>query len=347
MRHPDDVLDSDAAAVVVADAERAIPAGTTVLRAVEERLARAGGSRSRRGRRRLARRPALLALAAAILVAALAASPQAQAATGSISGWLLRAAGGSPADERQIEQPDGVISATSAGYTVTLTGAYGNQFRTVLFFRTSPNAVVAATQVTDETGHVLGGGGGAGELDGSAFEFDPLAPGRHMLTVHISALMLQGSVAQPAPGPPPAPPGRPLMGEWTLRFPLDVATAAAVVTIPASGDLGSVHVAVSAVVSSGGSLFMRVETTGATIDDLQGESQGGAFKGPGALQFEVFDAGGHQVPLILASGGAAGKGSTDIRTVTWTLYAKEHSGGAYRLVVTLEGKRFESRFTIR
>lgn len=350
MRHPDDVLDSEVAAVVVADAERAIPAGTTVLPAVEARLARAGGGRSRRGPGRPGRRPVLFALAAAILVAGLAASPLAEAATSPISGWLLRAVGLSPAQEGRIVNPSRVASATSAGYTITLLGAYGDQFRTVLFFSTSPKAFVVATQVTDETGHVLDGGGGAGGRDGSALEFAPLAPGRHLLTVHIRALMILGGVAQGAPGPPPGPPAGPVTGDWTLRFPLDVATTATVVTVPQSGGLGRVHIAVTAVVSSGGQLFMRIETTGATIDELQkspSEGQGGPPIGPGALQFEVLDAGGQPVPSTLAGGSAAGKGVTDIRTVTWTLYARERGGGTYRLVATFEGQRFESRFTIR
>lgn len=345
MRHPDHlVLDSDMAAIVVADAERAIPVGTTVMSAVEERLARAGGSHSSRGRRRPARRPALLVLAAAVLVAALAASPLVEATASPISGWLLRAVGLTPVQVTQVSRagrPNGVVSATSAGYTVTLTGAYGDQFRTVLLLSANPKAFVMAPRVTDETGHVLGGGGGVAGLDGSALEFDPLPPGRHLLTVHVDVLMVQDGGAQPAVAH---------RGDWTLRFPLDAATAATVATVPASGDLGRVHVAIHGIVSSGGSLYVQVETMGATIDELQmqpPEGQGGPGGGPGALHFQVFDAEGHQITTTLSGGVAAGKGATDLRAVTWTLYAKESGIGAYRLVVTFEGQHFESQFTIR
>jgi hypothetical protein len=346
MTSHDDQMDRDVAAALFDDAERAIPAWVTVLPAVQARLRHAGGRRGRRAvakRRNLWRKALLLPAGATILIAALALSPLAQATTGPIANGLLREFGILPADQARVALPGGLTRATSSGYTVTLVGAYGDQFHTVLFFRTHPMANLGALTVTDESRAVLGVAGGAYFVDSigpdAALSFSALAPGRHQLTAHFDWLE--------------APPGSPadsiVRGDWTLRFPLDVGTSATVEATPAAGDLGRVHVVVVRVASGDGLLYLELHTTDGTIDQLlkePREGQSGPPNGPGALKIQILDAAGHQLAVVGLQASADGKRAQAVSGVTWSETLRDHGAGAYRLVMTFEGHRFESHFTI-
>ena len=155
MTSHEELFDREVAAALADEALTATPVGTSVLPAVRARLRRTTPDRGRAQGIRRWRRPLVLVLAAAALVATLAAAPFAQAATAPVAGWLLRSAGIAPG---RVAPPRGAVQASSAGYTVTLVGAYGDQTHTVLFLRTV-SAAIGAVQVSDETGQVLGGGG--------------------------------------------------------------------------------------------------------------------------------------------------------------------------------------------
>ncbi len=108
--------------------------------------------------------------------------------------------------------------------------------------------------------------------------------------------------------------------------------------VPASGDVGTAHVAVTEVATGGGTLFVQLQLTGAPAADVVGQ--------PGGLQARVFDATGREVaPSLWAvselSGPQGGAGPTTLR-----LYLQAAGKGVHRLVVTFQGQRFESRFTI-
>jgi hypothetical protein len=341
MTNHDELFDREVAAALADDARAAIPAGVSVLPAVRARLGRTARTPADTVGRRPWRRPAVLALVAAALVAAVAVAPLARAATAPVAGWLVRSAGIGPRDAGRITPASGVVKASSAGYTVSLVGAYGDQVHTVLFLRTVP-AALAAVQVSDETGRVLPGGGGiGGGPDGSALEFAPFSPGHHQVTAQIVALR------------PLAPGQRGVVrGSWVLRFPLNVGTTPEAVAIPASGDLGpGVHVAVAHAAGDGHLVDLEIETTGATIDQLgkePREGEAGPAHGPGALEIRAYDAAGHPLRPVGQSASAAGKGSdVQLRTVTWKQYLEGTGPGVYRLVVTYEGHTFESRSSIR
>jgi hypothetical protein len=294
MTSQDDLIDRDVAAALFEDAERAIPAWVTILPAVQARLRHEGGGRALARRPNLWRKALLLPAGATILIAALALSPLAQATGGPIANGLLREFGILPADQGRVALPGGLTHATSSGYTVTLVGAYGDQFHTVLFFRTHPMTNLGALTVTDESGAALGvAGAGVGDLIGpvAALSFSALAPGRHQLRAHFNWLE----------APPGSRAGSIVRGDWTLRFPLDVGTSATVEATPAAGDLGRVHVVVVRIAAGDGLLYLELHTTGGTIDQLlkePSEGRPGPRNGPGALDIRIFDAAGHQLSVV-------------------------------------------------
>jgi hypothetical protein len=317
---------------------------SAIRRPRPEPAGRIGGQASA-GRPHPLRRAVLLPVAVAVLVGAVALSPVAQATTSSIAGSLLREAGILPADQGRVALPGAAVRATSSGYTVALAGAYGDQFRTVLFFHIVPTADPVSITVSDESGAVLSRGVGVviGGTDGTSLEFSALPPGRHRLTAHLTSVLPQGPSRRPI--------GDPIVrGDWTLRFPLEVGTRSTVAATPASGELGRVHVVVVGITGGGpdGWLDLELHTTGATFEELLKlrELQPGVVssRSPGGLEIQVLDAAGQQLTVGGASDGpVAGSDQAS----TWRQYLRGHGPGAYRLVVTFEGHRFESRFTIR
>jgi hypothetical protein len=342
MTSHDDQMDRDVAAALFDDAERAIPAWATVLPAVQARLRHAGGSRASAARSHPRRKALLLPAAATMLIAALALSPLAQATAGPIASSLLQEFGILPADQGRVVAPGGVTHATSSGHTVALVGAYGDQFQTVLFFRTDPTINLGPLTVTDELGAVLGVGVAGYDYvgtGGSAQSFSALTPGRHQLTAHLD--WLERGAGSPGDSI--------VRGDWTLRFPLDVGRSATMEATPASGDLGRVHVVVVRIASGDGLLYLELHTTAGTIDQLlkePSEGQPGPSHGPGALEIQILDAGGHQPAVVGSRASVDGKGAQAVSGVTWSETLRDHGAGAYRLVMTFEGHRFESHFTI-
>jgi len=341
-------MDRDIRAALLEDANLAVPAGASVLPAVRALLGHGGGTRAApRRRSRPGRRSLLLALAAVVLIGGLAASPLASATTSLIAGRLMRSVGIAPADQGRVVQPAGIVRATSSGYTVTLAGVYADQFRTVLFLRTDPSTSLIDLLVRDESGRMLGGGGGvSGGPDGAALEYAGLTPGRHQLTAHANFLV-------PSGGPSSTHPGSMVRGDWTLRFPVDAGTTATLAASPTSGDLGQVHLAVAAIAGrSGQMLYVELHTTGGTIDALQKtppevpRGQPEPPIGPGALAITVLDGQGRQLATVNATASVAGKAQDELSSVTWKQYVQAQGPGPHRLVVTFEGHRFESRFTV-
>jgi hypothetical protein len=288
--------------------------------------------------RRRWKRGLLVSLAAAALIGVVAASPIAQATTSAIAAQLLEAAGIAPSKAARVAR-DGTVSATSAGYTVRLVGAYGDQYHTVLFLTVDGGeAAVANADVTDESGRQLKG---ANSFGPGGLQFQGLTPGRHEITAHMRYLDAQ----------PLREGGSAVRGHWTLTFPLDVTAQQTADATPATGRLGDVNISLNQAGGSGEVLYLQLETTGATIDDLSKEPREGQPQSPtptGKFTYQVFDAAGHQLtPVQGPEGRVAGKTPEGLRDVLWETYYRGTGPGTYRVVATYDGVSFESRFTLR
>jgi hypothetical protein len=133
------------------------------------------------------RRRALIGggLLAAALVLAVAATPL-EAAVSPIGSLLQRQSGvASRALTAVPASPGSAARVTSAGHTITLLGAYGDQFHTVVYLRA--DAELGPPDLRDESGRAIPAGGSQGVGDGSvALQFDPISTGRHELTLHFT-----------------------------------------------------------------------------------------------------------------------------------------------------------------
>jgi hypothetical protein len=301
------------------------------------------------------RRVRLASLVAAALLLALALSPLAQAETSPVASRLLRLAGIGSGDASRVAPGGGAITqATSSERTVTLLGAFGDQFRVVVFLGGGdrPLGDIGPARLTDETGRSLGDGRQVGRTDeGAALEFDGLQPGGHQLTLRITSLWdaplpLVSRVVRPAF----------VRGSWTLHFPLAVQAARAN-AIPASGDLGRVHVQIDEISGGSNAAFLQLQATGATLEELEKTHQTGdeahpVTPGPGRFIVQVFDPHGRAVTDMTTTlgGGGTGKGQsadeTQARQLIWRSYMLAPGAGTYRLVVTFEGRRFQSHFEL-
>ncbi|MGH7882215.1 MAG: hypothetical protein ACREN8_04825 [Candidatus Dormibacteraceae bacterium] len=351
MNIQDDLFNREISAALFNDAQKAIPNGTTVLPAVRARLSQIKAARPHGlpNRSPRWRKPLVLSLAAGILIAALAASPFVQATTSPFARWLLQGAGIAPKNARQIDlyqnrDKGAPIQATSSGYTIALVGTYSDQFHTVLFLRPTPNALLGAMRVTDESGKDLQGGGGRlMSVDGepAAIEFNALSPGPHQLTMHISFINTSNYSKSPT-----------IWGNWVLHIPVETNSAKVAAATPATGVLGKVHMTVHPVGGDGKMLVLQFETTGATIDQLSKDLR----PDPGAFKINVYDAAGHHLNFYDNAGsltkelGAAecsnADGAIGGNVLTCTQHLQGTGPGTYKLVATYEGHSFESKFTI-
>jgi hypothetical protein len=313
--------------------------------------ANGAGERPAHGRSgRSGRRRALLGagLLAAALVLVMATTPLAQAVVAPVSTLLQEVSGVSASTATRLPGGAGVATATSSGVTVTVLGAYGDQFHTVLYVHADADADLAPGTLTDETGHTIRDGGTQGIGDGVvAMQFDPVpTTGRHDLTLRIAMLFEPpaGTVQRTISGQ------RVVRGDWTLRVPLEVRVAPTFTVEPASGSLGAVHVDI---VVSGGSdvLSVRLRTSGATLDQLEDEAptsdERTSGPGPGRFRIEVRDARGRDLTQLALGGSALGvKGGPAPTTTAWSGSWKATGAGAYQLVLTYRGHELISRFTV-
>jgi hypothetical protein len=173
----------------------------------------------------------------------------------------------------------------------------------------------------------------------------------HQLTLRITSLW-------DAPLPVVSGVVRPafVQGNWMLHFPLAVQAARAN-AVPASGDLGRVHVQIDEISGGRNAAFLQLQATGATLEELEktretGDEAHPATPGPGRFIVQVFDPHGSEVTDMTTTfgGGGTGKGQgadeTQARQVIWRSYMQAPGAGTYRLVVTFEGRRFQSLFEL-
>lgn len=302
-------------------------------------------------RRRPRRAWVLVAAAIATLATVTVASTIALGDGSSRLASLAAMAGIGPRTTDHVQVPTAggrPLQATSNGHTVTLLGAYGNALQTIVLLQLDVRGRPMDATVTDESGR-LPGGDVASQGQDVALVYQALPVGRHTLTLHLTTIVLR-----PVPG---ARVVQTIRGDWMLTFPLLV-TSDRVAVSPADGQLGGVHVHVNDVAGNGYVLDASVETTGATIDQLMGlppESREGP-RGSGApaptvapdsFKVELIDSRGTPQPLIGQGSVATDKGSAGLSDVNTQTYWTGSGPGSYRLVVTYQGQRFETEFTVR
>jgi hypothetical protein len=297
-----------------------------------------------RGRRRTLIGGGLLA---AVLVLAVAATPLVQAAVSPIGALLQRQSGvTSRALTAVPARPGSATRVTSAGHTITLLGAYGDQFHTVVYLRA--DGYLGVSDLRDESGRAIPAGGSQGVSDGSiALQFDPISTGRHELRLHFTSLFLpKAGVVRGLDA------GETVHGDWTFQIPLDVRVAATFVPSPGSGNLGAVRADIVKVGGDADVVYVDVQTTGATFDELQDDAHTGnertSLPGPGQFRIQVLDPRGHALASLgqIGAEGGGSKAASQPRIVSWNASWKAVGPGTYQVVLTYRGHALRSTFTI-
>jgi hypothetical protein len=141
-------------------------------------------------------------------------------------------------------------------------------------------------------------------------------------------------------------------GDWTLQIPLDVRVAGTFEPSPASGNLGAVRADITAVGGGTDVVYVDVQTTGATLDELLDESPTGneqtSVPGPGQFRIEILDPRGHALTPLGQIGGEGGgpKTGPQPRIISWNASWKAVGPGTYQVVLTYRGHALRSTFTI-
>lgn len=283
----------------------------------------------RRQGRRSWRAP--LFVAAVALLAALAASPAAQAAVPSIERvptGILQGAGLLPRDAARAKV-EGLVTVRHGSRTLTVTGAIGDGDRTAVLLHMEPSFLPGEPVLTDETGHVVrptggGGGGGSPAEEDAVLRFEGQAPGQHQMTLSW--------LPAPTPGPG-APPGLvPAPGDWTVRFPLTVSPSVDGAAAPAEGRAARVGVTIATVRAGDYAVHVQLRIIG--IFEMDGPEAA-------SLGYALIDPAGRPAESVEQETAGTGPG-------VWVVdrYWRTAGPGTYRLVVSFQGQRFESRVTV-
>jgi hypothetical protein len=289
---------------------------------------------------------ALLLLATAVAVPrgrdALAAAPL----LGPVTKSLLRLTGMDAAGQLVTPLRGG---ATSSGVTISLTGGYADNQRTVVILHLSPAAIpeLPITLQSEGARVPLTEPVVSPNLEGDVvLVFGPIAnPARagNALTLHVAGLGPIPTLGRPAPGLVDR-----IGGDWTLRFTLTVDRSAAVAA-PAPGHLGDLSVSFTASVV-GTDVQLSAHLHGATIGqvldmtDVTGPAKGStATPGPRRWGFELLDEAGRPVtPLRLAmSDGSTPRDFTDVGV--WSVPGP----GTYLIVATWQGSSLARTIVVR
>jgi hypothetical protein len=294
---------------------------------------------SRRGRRRALIGGGLLAAA---LVLATAVTPLAEAAMSPIS-WLLQRQSGvtSRALTAVPASPGSAVRVTSSGHTIALLGAYGDQFHTVVYLRADGD--LGPPDLRDESGRAVPAGGSQGVGEGNvALQFHPMSTGRHELTLRFTVLLLPRANGA----------GGAVNGDWTFKIPLNVGVAGTFKDTPASGSLGAVRADITAVGGDSDVIYVDVQTTGATFDELLDEASTGnertSVPGPGQFRIQVLDPHGHSLTPLGQIGGTSqgSKTGPQPRIVSWNASWQAAGPGTYQIVLTYRSHELRSTFTV-
>jgi hypothetical protein len=321
------------------------------LRVIDRHRSEAAGRR----RASVGRRSRLVVLAAALAVlipaTALAAPGGREALSsapllGPVTRSLFRLAGLDAAGER-VTPLQG--EATSSGETISLTGGYADNQRTVVIVHVEParSIELPVTLTVDGARAPLTVPVVSPTTTGDVVLVfgpivDPSLTGDN-LALHVTEL---GPILTPA-GPAPGAFER-IPGDWTLRFSLTVDRSAAV-PAPRPGRLGDLDVSFTAS-RVGTDLQVSAQLHGASIGQLEDMASDAdaakgstATPGPRAWYLELVDESGHDVrPLRIAlSNGATPRDFTD--DTVWSVPAP----GTYLLVARWEGSTLVRAIVVR
>jgi len=306
-------------------------------------------ARRRVGARRLA---LAVALAALLLAGTVVAVPGGRAAladapvVGPIAQSLLRLAGLKDAGQRVAPLKG---TATSAGETISLTGGYADNQRTVVILHVDParSVELPVTLAVDGARAPLTEPVVSPTSSGDVvLGFGPIAtanPRGNALTLHVVEL---GPILSPE-GPPPGGYAR-IEGDWTLRFTLTVDRAAAVAA-PAPGRLGDLGVTFTASVV-GTDVQVSARLHGASIGQLLDmPSDADAAKGsnvppgPREWRMDLFDANGRPIRVLRSAlaNGATRKDFTD--DDVWSVPGP----GTYLMVASWRGTSLARTIVVR
>lgn len=216
-------------------------------------------------------------------------------------------------------------SATSAGYRVTLEGAYADSTRTVLLIHTEPAAMPDGftTIITDQFARTYRWEGGSFNLltGDMSMQFESLAWPDSItgarITLHLAGVQQPPSVQT-------------THGTWELTAALGVDQGQSL-PVPASGDLGPVHFRFKSVVYTPATLAVDVEITGASQVELGRMIPGLGGKAGPALQIHILDPSGQ---IIDGSGDSSG----DQRVSDYRFFGfRTGDGGKYVVRVSYYG----------
>jgi hypothetical protein len=280
-----------------------------------------------------------LALLAALVtfVTALADVPRA----GQVATPLLRMAGLEPLAGRISPQQD---SATSAGHTISLVGAYADNTRTMVFLHLDANLmpvlVAGPEALTDQAGRPAttrsqGGLAQYGQDQGAdtVLSFGPLAhpePAGNHLVLHIKTMAM---VSRPGQRDV-------ITGDWTLRFSVKADAGAALPT-PAPGKLGNVDVSLT--MSAVQNRVHYVVTVSGPVADLHDLARAAM---QGQLRVRLVDRAGRTVADSGPSGGVSYRRGSDRGDGFYQGDLQAPGPGSYRIVIEWRHTSFDRPVTL-
>ena len=182
-------------------------------------------------------------------------------------------------------------SSTSSGITLTLTGAFADSTRTVLYIHSSPAIALLGpdASMTDQFGRTYhSSSGSSNTLSGDMVqEFEALAWPDQLTGARITLDIPDVQVGLQAM--------QTVRGSWRVSATLGVDEGTSLAP-PAAVSLDGAHFTFTSVIYTPESIAIDVDMTGATSEDTMGRQPDPANpKGSVLLDFEVFDASGSQV----------------------------------------------------
>jgi hypothetical protein len=224
-------------------------------------------------------------------------------------------------------------SATSAGYTLTLTGAYADTTRTELLIHSSRPIVFIGSDstLTDQFGRSYHGmTASSNPLAGDeTLEFQPLAWPDSVTGARITL-----SISSLETGPHPT--ADVVKGSWTLHATLGVDEGHAI-ALPAPGTLGPARFQFTSVIYTPATIAIELDMTGASDQELTTPVFNGDVKPVPALSLDVLDSAGNVVTgRIEIDDGWFG-----VYHVHLLAYRNDSGLGTYTIRVSRRGSSFE------
>jgi hypothetical protein len=224
-------------------------------------------------------------------------------------------------------------SATSSGYTLTLTGAYADATRTELLIHASRPVVFIGSDstMTDQFGRSYHGMSGSSnpQAGDETLEFEPLAwpdsATGARITLSISSLQTGENPTTDV-----------VKGSWTLHAVLGVDEGFAIAS-PAPGTLGSARFQFTSVIYTPATIAIDLDMTGASDQELATPVFNGDVKPVPALSFDVLDAAGNVVTGVIE----IDNGWFGVYHVHLLAYRDDSGSGTYTIRVSRRGSTFE------